>query len=147
MATMTKQAREEFLADVHIGVLSIGGAAGRPPLSSPVFYHYEPGGNISFFTNTQHRVSQKRIRIEETGTATLVAQREEMPYAYVTVEGTVVAVDAPPTEEQLFAIASRYMPEEIARGFIRSELDDPESTLTVVTIRPDRWFTSDKSKD
>lgn len=147
MARMTEQAREEFLADVHVGVLSVAGEEGRPPLSMPVFYGYQPGGDITFFTNTQRRTSQKVARIKETGTVTLVAQREEMPYAYVTVECTVVAVDAPPTEEQMFAIASRYMPEEFARGFIRSELDDPESTLTVFTIRPDRWLTSDTSKD
>lgn len=145
MGTMSDQARQDFLAGDHIAVLSVTGQAGRPPMSTPVFYGYRPGGDITFFTNTQRRISRKIERLESEGTVTLVVQREDPPYAYVTVEGTVARVDAPPTEEQMLAIACRYMPEEHARAFIRSELDDPETKLTVFTIRPDRWLTSDTS--
>jgi nitroimidazol reductase NimA-like FMN-containing flavoprotein (pyridoxamine 5'-phosphate oxidase superfamily) len=145
MAKMSDAARQEFLADVHVGVLSVAGEGGRPPMSTPVFYAYQPGGDVTFFTNTQRRVSQKVARINETGVVTLVAQREEPPFAYVTVEGTVTSADAPPTEEQMLAIAGRYMPAEHAHAFVRSELDDPETTVTVFTIRPDRWLTFDSA--
>ena len=146
MGTMTEQERQDFLADPHIGVLSVAGEEGRPPVSSPVFYAYQPGGDLTFFTNTQRRTSRKLTRIKETGTVTFVVQREAPPYAYVTVEGTVTSIDSPPTEEQMLAITTRYMPEEHARGFIAGEFGDPESTLTVVTIRPDRWLTQDTGK-
>lgn len=146
IATMTDQERDEFLAETRVGVLSVAGADGRPPTSSPVFYAYQPGGDFTFFTNTNRRTSQKLTRIKAAGAVTIVVQREDAPYAYVTVEGTVTAIDSPPTEEQMMAIATRYMPEEHARGFIAAELGDPESKLTVLTIRPDRWFTQDTAK-
>jgi PPOX class probable F420-dependent enzyme len=147
MGKMTEQERQDFLADPRVGVLSVAGADGRPPMSSPVFYVYQPGGDLTFFTNTQRRNSRKLARMKETGTVTVLVQREDPPYAYVTIEGTVAAIDSPPTEEQMMAIATRYMPDEVARGFIAGELGDPETTLTVVTVRPDRWLTQDTGKD
>ena len=145
MTKMTKQAREEFLAAPRVAVLSVAGDETRPPLSAPTFYGYTPGGDITVFTGTERRTPRKLRHIVEKGQVTLVVQREEPPYAYVTVEGTVTRIDAPPTEEQMVAIADRYMPAEHALGFARGELDDPETKLTVITIRPDRWLTSDTS--
>ena len=40
---MTKQEREAFLADLHVGVISID-EAGRGPLTVPIWYDYQPGG-------------------------------------------------------------------------------------------------------
>ena len=40
---MTAAEREAFLADLHVGVLSIA-REGRAPLSAPIWYDYEPGG-------------------------------------------------------------------------------------------------------
>jgi hypothetical protein len=34
------------VAEVRVGVLSIGRGDGGPPLSAPVWYVYEPGGDI-----------------------------------------------------------------------------------------------------
>ena len=42
---MTKQEREAFLADVHVGVISIE-EAGRGPLTVPIWYDYQPGGEL-----------------------------------------------------------------------------------------------------
>ena len=42
---MTRAEREAFLADVHVGVLSIA-EPGRGPLAAPIWYGYEPGGEI-----------------------------------------------------------------------------------------------------
>jgi nitroimidazol reductase NimA-like FMN-containing flavoprotein (pyridoxamine 5'-phosphate oxidase superfamily) len=55
---MTEKERQEFLAEPHIGVLSVA-SDDRPPLTVPVWYGYEPGGNISFFTGTQGRKARK----------------------------------------------------------------------------------------
>jgi hypothetical protein len=42
---MTKQEREAFLADVHMGVISIP-EPGRGPLTVPVWYSCDPGGEL-----------------------------------------------------------------------------------------------------
>ncbi|GAA1590954.1 pyridoxamine 5'-phosphate oxidase family protein [Kribbella sancticallisti] len=143
---MTKQQREEFLADLHVGVLSVAGPAGQAPTSVPTFYAYEPGGDITMFTGTQRRAPQRIERIKEAGVITLVAQREAMPPAYVTVEAELVDV-GPPTPEQMLVILRRYMPEEHAQGFVQGELGDPENTVLLLTFRPTRWFSSDTSAD
>ncbi len=40
---MTRQEREAFLADLHVGIISID-EPGRGPLTAPIWYDYEPGG-------------------------------------------------------------------------------------------------------
>jgi len=41
---MSEHERQEFLAGVHVGVISIERADG-PPLTVPIWYGYEPGGS------------------------------------------------------------------------------------------------------
>ena len=41
---MTVEEREAYLADLHVGVVSVAGADGRAPLAVPVWYRYEPAG-------------------------------------------------------------------------------------------------------
>ena len=45
----------------------------------PIWYGYEPGGTISFFTNTQGRTARKRGLIEKAGVLSLSVQRPQMP--------------------------------------------------------------------
>jgi nitroimidazol reductase NimA-like FMN-containing flavoprotein (pyridoxamine 5'-phosphate oxidase superfamily) len=145
MAKMTEQQREEFLADTHVGVLSVAGGPGQPPTSVPTFYAYEPGGEITMFTGTQRRAPKRIDLIKEAGVVTLVVQREQMPPAYVTVEAELVEVGKP-TPEQMLTIARRYMPEDHAQGYVQTELGDPENIVTLFTFRPTRWLTSDTSR-
>jgi nitroimidazol reductase NimA-like FMN-containing flavoprotein (pyridoxamine 5'-phosphate oxidase superfamily) len=42
---MSEHERQEFLAGVHVGVISIERADG-PPLTVPIWYGYEPGGLV-----------------------------------------------------------------------------------------------------
>ena len=140
---LTERERQAFLAEPRVGVLSVAGADGRPPLTAPTWYGYQPGGDITFFTGTQGRKARKIDLIERAGVVSLCVQRAEFPYRYVTVEGTVVRVDRPPSAEQLLAIARRYLPEEPARGFVEAELASPGAGLVLFTIRPDRWLTAD----
>ena len=117
MRPMTEQERQEFLAGPHVAVLSIAREGGRTPHATPVWYAYEPGGDVTFFTGTQGRRSRKAELIGKAGAVSLTVQQEEFPYRYVTVEGTVVSEDRPPSAEQVLAVARRYMPEEHAQGF------------------------------
>lgn len=87
---------------------------------------------------------RKAKLIERAGAVTFVVQREEAPYQYVVVEGTVVEATTPSPVEAREAIAIRYLGEEGGREFVRG-LDGQDSVL--FTIRPDRWFTADFSGD
>jgi uncharacterized protein len=133
--------RQTFLADKHVAVLSVAATDGRPPASVPIWYDYEPGGHIRIGTSASRR---KARLIREAGAVTLVAQREEPPYQYVVVEGTVVDAAFPGPKEVAEAIAVRYLGEEAGRAFVRS-FDGADQVL--FTIRPDRWFSADFSDD
>ena len=49
---MDEEERQEFFAELHVGVLSVVNDGDRPPLTVPLWYGYEPGGSLSFFTET-----------------------------------------------------------------------------------------------
>jgi uncharacterized protein len=140
---MTEKERQEFLAEPHIGVLSVAVGNDRPPHTTPIWYGYKPGGSITFFTETQGRKSRKALYIERAGVLSLTVQREEFPYKYVTVEGSVVGSHRPPSAEQMLAIAGRYLPEGAAQGFVEAELAQPGTGPVLFTVRPDRWLTFD----
>jgi uncharacterized protein len=138
MSPLSESARQEFLAALHVGVLSVA-ADDRPPASVPIWYDYVPGGNIRINTGAG---SRKAKLIERAGAVTLVVQREEPPYQYVVVEGTVIDTTRPTPTEVREEIAIRYLGEEAGRAFVRS-LDSQDSVL--YTVRPDRWLTADFS--
>src|SRR5215204_2102721 len=140
---MTEQERQEFLAEPHVGVISVARDSVRPPLTVPIWYGYEPGGNVTFLPGMQGRKARKTRLIEKAGVLSLLVQHEEFPYKYITVEATVVGADVPPSAEQMPAVARRYLPEEAARGFVAAQLEHPRSELVLFTIRPDRWLTFD----
>jgi uncharacterized protein len=144
---MTERERQEFLAEPHVGVVSVASDDDRPPLTVPVWYGYQPGGNISFFTGTQGRKARKTGLIQRAGVLSLSVQQEEFPYRYVTVEDTVIREDRPPSAEQMLAVARRYLPEEAAQAFVEAELGRPSSELVLFTVRPDRWLTADFTDD
>ena len=138
MKLFSEHDREAFLADKHVGVLSVATSDGRPPASVPIWYSYSPGGEIRVNTGAG---SRKARLIEEAGSVSLVVQREEPPYQYVTVEGTVVETITPSPQDVRLEIAIRYLGEEGGREFVSSM--GAESVLFV--IRPDRWITADFS--
>ncbi len=140
MKAFTETEGQEFLAALHVGVLSVA-ADGRPPAGVPIWYDYTPGGQIRINTGAS---SRKAKLIEQAGAVTLVVQREEPPYQYVVVEGTVVETTKPTPLDVREAIAIRYLGEEGGRAFVRS-LEGRDSVL--FTVRPDRWLTADFSGD
>ena len=144
---LTKQERQEFLAEPRVAVLSVANGAGRPPHATSIWYAYEPGSEFTFFTGTQGCASRKAELIESAGALTLSVQRSECPYTYVSVEGTVVRTDRPPSSDQRLAIVCRYMTAEQARGFILGELDRPAPGFFLFTVRPDRWLSFDFADD
>ncbi|MBF6327431.1 pyridoxamine 5'-phosphate oxidase family protein [Nocardia transvalensis] len=137
----TEAERQEFLAGKHIAVLSVAATDGRPPAAVPIWYDCTPGGNIRINTTAGRR---KARLIQEAGVVTLTIQREELPYQYVIVEGTVIDAAVPSPLEAREAIATRYLGPEGGRAFAQ-RIDGTKSVL--FTIRPDRWITQDYSGD
>lgn len=140
---MNEQQRQAFLAEPHVGVLSVAGDDGRPPLTIPLWYACAPGGVLTFFTGTQGRKACKTALIERAGAVNFCVQRAEFPYKHVTVQGAVIGADRPPSDEGMLAIVRRYLPEEQAQGFVAAELAQPSPMLVLFTIRPERWLAAD----
>jgi nitroimidazol reductase NimA-like FMN-containing flavoprotein (pyridoxamine 5'-phosphate oxidase superfamily) len=142
---LSKDEREAFLTEPHVAVISVASDDDRPPLTVPIWYGYQPGDNLTLFTGTQGRKARKTALIEKAGVLSLVVQQEQFPYKYVSVQGTVVQIDRPPSADQMLAIVRRYLPEEQAQGFVHGELANSGSGLVLFTVRPDRWLTADFS--
>lgn len=140
---MTKDEREAFLAGVHVGVISIP-EPGRGPLTSPVWYDYEPGGELWVVTD---RVSRKG-RLLAVGTRlSLCAQSETPPYQYVSIEGPVVAIEPADRERHLRPMARRYLGEALGDRYVEATSGDREAGESIVVrVRPERWLTVDYRK-
>lgn len=139
--SMSQDEREAFLADVHIGVLAVERPDG-PPLASPVWYRYAPGGAVELSTEAG---AEKVDLLRRAGVATLCVQQEEGTPAYVTVEGPVVLGTA--TREMRLDIATRYLGPEMGEAYVASTEGDPGSgDDTSITLTPERWRTVDFSK-
>lgn len=139
MAAFTEEQRLKFLEDKHVGVLSAAADRGRPPASVPIWYDVTPDGLIRINTGAS---SRKARLIQRAGAVTLTVQREEPPYQYVVVEGTVVGTTTPAPQEVREAIAIRYLGEDGGRAFVAGMGD---SASVLFTVRPDRWLTADYS--
>ena len=138
---MTKEEREAFLADLHVAVISVA-EDGHAPLVVPIWYSYEPGGEVRIITG---RTSRKGKLLERAGRFSLCAQTEAPPYyKYVSVEGPVVAVEAADLERDRRPLARRYLGIELGDRYIESTRDDVGNVL--VRMRPERWMTVDYAK-
>jgi hypothetical protein len=138
---MTRDEREAFLADVHIGVLAIN-EEGMGPSAAPIWYVYEPGGEIEF---TMSATSRKAQLLQVGSRVSLVAQRETKPPGYVSVEGVVTSIGEPTTPAFLEPFYRRYLDDAEAERRLAA-LGDDESTSVILRVRPEHWRTTDYSK-
>jgi len=138
---MSKAEREAFLAEVHVGVLSIA-EEGRGPLTLPIWYSYEPGGDVVL---SMARDSKKAELLRKAGRASLVAQTEDPPYKYVSVEGTVVVGGPADREKNVRPLAHRYLGQQMGDMYIEMTAAE-QSTSVLVRLTPKRWLTVDYSK-
>lgn len=138
MPTMTSAEREAFLADVHVGVIAVE-RPDRAPLSVPIWYGYQPGGEVLLCTEADS-VKEKLIRA--AGRFSITAQVEEPPYRYVSAEGEVTAIE-PAAREVVQAIAVRYLGEDAGTAFTEESFG---ASSVVIRMRPQRWLSTDYSK-
>lgn len=130
---MSRSEREAFLADVHVAVIAIP-APGRGPLTVPVWYWYEPGGELWFETQPD---SRKGSLLSIGTRISLCVQDENPPYAYVSVEGPVIEIAEDDRELHEIPMAVRYLGERGGRQYIDAQ---PASEWKRYIMRPERWL-------
>ena len=138
--SMSHAEREQFLAEAHVGVLSVDAGPGSGPLTIPVWYGYEPGGPVSVSTD---RSTRKAVAIGAAGRFSLCAQDEQPPYKYVTVEGP--AVIEPASLDERRALARRYLGPADGDAFIAAEPGDGADAI-MIRMTPEHWLAADFSK-
>ncbi|MFG3659331.1 pyridoxamine 5'-phosphate oxidase family protein [Streptomyces sp. NPDC047706] len=135
---LTREEREQFLAEPHIAALAVTAEEGRAPLSVPIWYQYEPGGDAWILTGLD---SRKNKLINAAGRFTLMIDRLEPTIRYVSVEGPVVET-VPATVEKLREISARYLPAEKVDAYVDFAWKN-HGEMVVVRMRPERWVSSD----
>jgi Pyridoxamine 5'-phosphate oxidase len=138
MTQLSVRDRELFLAEPHIAALSVSAGPDRGPLTIPIWYQYEPGGEAWILTGA---ASRKARLIEAAGRFSLMVERMSPTIRYVSVEGPVTRT-VPVTDELLREITERYLPPEKVPGYLalaKAEF----GPQVVIYLRPQRWLTSD----
>jgi PPOX class probable F420-dependent enzyme len=138
---MTRAEREAFLAAVHVGVISIA-EPGRGPLTAPIWYAYEPGGEVAVITG---RESRKGRLLAASPRISLCAQTEKPPYQYVSVEGPVTYVGPADRDTLGRRLAHRYLGPELGDRYLEATASEAGESV-VVRMRPDRWLTVDYAR-
>ena len=135
--TMAAAEREAFLAEPHIGVLTIARAEGQPPLASPIWYEYVDG----VVAINVGRGSEKARRAEATGSASLTVQTEQLPYRFVTVGGSLTI--GPADDATRRRIASRYMPAAMLDDYLAT---GDAADMVTLHLTPATWHSNDYTK-
>ncbi|OKI03484.1 pyridoxamine 5-phosphate oxidase [Streptomyces sp. CB02923] len=136
---LSTEERQSFLAEPHIGALSVeSGEADRGPLTVPVWYGYEPGGELWF---TTERDSRKARLIAAAGRFSLMVDRLTPTVRYVSVEGEVISIE-PATDEEKRAMVDRYLPPEAAQAY-RANVEPTFGPQVTIRLRPRRWLSAD----
>ena len=133
---MSTAEREEFLADLHVGILSIA-RDDKGPLALPIWYQYEDGEVIISMSGT----SLKAVLLGRHGRASLTVQVETAPYRYVMVEGPVTVAHE---ERDILGMATRYLGAEFGAWYAENNPSTDDSVIA--RLRPERWLTCDYGK-
>ena len=136
---MSTDQREAFLADLHVGIVSIPRKE-KGPLTVPIWDDYEPGGVVWMITGNS---SIKGKLLKNASCISLCVQTEAAPYQYVSIEGPFATTAT--GEGQLLHMATRYLGTEGGKAYAEGSSDAGGDSI-VVSITPETWFTVDYSK-
>ena len=138
MTRLSERDRELFLAEPHIAALSVSAGPGRGPVTVPMWYQYEPGGEAWILTEA---ASLKARLIGAAGRFTLMVERTAPTIRYVSVEGPVTRT-IPETDELVREITERYLPPGKADAYIEFAKANFGPQIAIY-LRPQRWLWSD----
>jgi Pyridoxamine 5'-phosphate oxidase len=138
LMTLTIEERQQFLAEPHVAALSVSAGDKRAPVTVPLWYQYEPGGDAWILTPAE---SVKARLIRAAGRFTLMVQRLEPTVRYVSVEGPVTST-TPGTRDDQYKISARYLPPEMVDGFVAMAVAE-HGPKVVIRMRPERWLSAD----
>src|SRR6478735_252212 len=119
---LSREEREQFLAEPHVAALSVSAGKDRGPLTVPIWYQYTPGGQPWFITGTG---SRKHRLIEAAGYLSLAVDRIE--------EGT---------DEQLVEMTKRYLPPEAVEPYLEMARREHGPSVAVY-LRPQHWLSAE----
>jgi len=131
MGSFTPTEAQVFLAETRVAVLSIP-RPDKAPMSSPVWFAYEVGGDIEFIIA---ETTWKR-RLLQLGTpVTITTHDDRWPYRWVSAD-CVVADIRPREHVDVLRIAQRYL------GLTAGEAYAHTRTWpgVCVRLRPQRWL-------
>lgn len=140
---MSKDRREEFLAGLHVGIVSLI-EPGRGPLAIPIWYDYEIGGELRFLTD---KGTRKERLLAENVRISVCAQDEKPPYRYVTIEGPVVSIAPADLERDVRPMARRYLGIEGGDRYTDTESAPEIDHAILVKVRPEHWLSADYRDD
>lgn len=135
---LSKDDREQFLAEPHVAALSVNDEAGRAPLTVPIWYQYSPGGEPWVLTGPG---SRKHRLIEAAGRFTLMVERVTPSVRYVTVEGPVSRI-VPATDEQLVEVSARYVPPASLDAYLAYARESYGEQIAIY-LTPEHWLSAD----
>ena len=135
---MKLQEKQNFLADLHVGVLSLNETSAGP-LTVPIWYDYEPGKELWFLTGLN---SRKGKILKEGIRLSLVAQSEDPPYKYVSIEGPVTSI-VEANKDDLLRMAVRYLGTIAGKQYTENSNG---SGGVLVRVKPERWLAVDYGK-
>jgi len=138
--TMKREAREAFLADVHVGLFAVA-EPGRGPCAVPVWYQYAPGGVVRM---TMGASTLKVGLLRAAGRASLCVQQEALPSKYVSVEGPIRVVEGDLAALQR-EVAVRYLGEKLATRYLAAGATELAKEQ-IVELVPERWWSRDFSQ-
>ena len=135
---LSKEEREQFLAEPHIAAFSVSAGDKRGPLTVPIWYQYTPGGEPWLITGAG---SRKHRLIEAQGEFTLMVERLEPSVRYVAVDGTVSRIE-PSTDDQLVEMTRRYLAPEKVDGYLEFARREHGESVAVY-LKPEHWLSAD----
>jgi hypothetical protein len=139
---MTLSEREAFLAKPWIAVISIPEPS-CGPLTVPVWYRYEPGGDFCVWTGSKTR---KAELLKNAARISLCIMDPKAPYKYVSIEGPF-SIEPVQFDRDVCPMALHYFGPERGAGYldaIGGSQGVAEDIL--VRIHPERWQTVDYAK-
>ena len=140
---MSKTEREAFLEEIHVAIISIP-ETGRGPLTVPVWYSYDPGGEFHIWTGGD---SRKAFLLRKANRISICVHQEIAPYKYVSVEGPVISMGPIHLDRELRPLVYRYLGKDEGAQFIERLGGEQAGTGDIlVRMKPERWLTEDYSK-